>query len=152
MIGSEDDIQSNQAFDETLIIVSIYISVVLFFIKILKRFIYFQENLNKLKVLLLIFMKKVNRAIKNSYGPYHLHIMFVYNPSGTLIFSLRRCKKKDQSENDETTPVLSIIELDPTECNSMSMDTDTEPECEIITKPEEAGGTISKLIILYKNI
>lgn len=105
-----------------------------------------------------IFLKKVNQAITNSYGPNHIHIIHVYSPSGIAI-SFEHCseEKEDQSDNDnsdmdvmeiiESTSPRSIIEQDSIECNSMSMDTDAEPECEVITKPEEAGGTllISKL-------
>jgi len=96
-------------------------------------------------------MKKINQAITNSYGPNHMHIIHVYSPSGPTI-SFEHCSEEDQSENDildidvmeiiESTSPRSIIEQDFTELHSMSMDTDAEPEYEVITKPEEAGGTI----------
>lgn len=43
-------------------------------------------------------------------------------------------------ENFKPTSLLPIIEL-PNECHNISMGTDIEPECEVIAKPEEAGGT-----------
>lgn len=61
------------------------------------------------------------------------------------------CKIEDLSSNDgldtdamdiiESTPELPTVDLSPDECHLISMDTDTIPECDVIAKPEEAGGT-----------
>lgn len=76
------------------------------------------------------------------------------------MISSKPCEKEDQSGNNdlntdvmdvvESNPELPLNELDSSECNLISMDTDTGPECEVIAKPEEAGGTISrpKLLLL----
>lgn len=68
-----------------------------------------------------------------------------------ILISSKPCDKEDQSENNdsitdvmdvvESNPELPLNELDSTECNLIAMDTDTVPECEVIAKPEEAGGT-----------
>lgn len=86
-------------------------------------------------------MEKVNRAFKDSLGSTNSSAVAKY------------CKKEDRSENEdlsgdmmdviESAPTVQIIELDSS--NSISMDTYVEPEeCEVIAKPEEAGGTISR--------
>lgn len=75
-----------------------------------------------------------------------------------ILISSKPCGKEDQSENNDlNTIVMDVVEsnlelpfseLDSSECNLIAMDTDTVTECEVITKPEEAGGTllIPKLI------
>lgn len=69
-----------------------------------------------------------------------------------ILIASKSCKKEDRSENNdlstdvmdvvEPNPELPLNELDSTERNLNAMDTDTVSECEIIAKPEEAGGTI----------
>lgn len=66
------------------------------------------------------------------------------------MISSKPCGKEGQSENNdlntdvmdvvESNPELPLNELDSSECNFIAMDTDTVTECEVITKPEEAGG------------
>lgn len=66
-------------------------------------------------------------------------------------------KNEDESENiDSNIDVMDIVEPTPepplisTECDLISMDTDTVSECEVIAKPEEAGGTIINTVYLQK--
>jgi hypothetical protein len=95
---------------------------------------------DKLKKVVTDFTDKVNRAFKDTLG------------STNSLAIAKCCKKEDCSEKEDLNvgkldiiePVLAnqIIELNSS--NSISVDTLVEPDkCEVIAKPEEAGGTIS---------
>lgn len=95
--------------------------------------------MDKLKKVVADFMDKVNRAFKDTLG-------------STDSLAITKCfKKEDCSENEdsnvnildiiEPAPATQAIELDSS--NSISVHTYVEPDkCEVIAKPEEAGGTI----------
>lgn len=96
--------------------------------------------MEKLKKVVTDFMEKVNRAFKDTLG------------SSNSLAIAKYCKREDKSENEdlsvgmtdviEPAPATRKIELDSS--NSISMNKYIEQEeCEVIAKPEEAGGTIS---------
>jgi len=96
--------------------------------------------------------KKIHQTIGITYGPNNLQMLYIYDPKTNKIL---KHHEETRSENDpvdmdisDSTESIPII-VDSTESNSISMDTDMEPNCEVIAKPEEAGGTYYMNIYIF---
>lgn len=98
-------------------------------------FIYLQDSIKKLNKMVTDFVNKFGNKDDNA----------------TLNTAVPKyCKIEDLSNNDgldtdamdiiESIPELPTVDLSPDECHLISMDTDIIPECDVIAKPEEAGG------------